>query len=765
MDLDALRFANFALLDEAITDWTTLVGNLEDLAEAARKGLSGAADKAHWAGVNATVSREFISKTTDEFGDAHTEATSVRNILRDTRDELKDHHRKLNEAIDRGLKKNLTVVSTAGSGFTVTMNIHPDRAAKGTTVPEHDASDVTALRDEVQKILDAATESDRSANTVLQALVDQSRLGFSDAEYADRDTAAHAIKEADELAKLAKKDPEDLTVAEFDKLSRGLKKYANDDLFSEEFATKLGARGTLDFWSGLNAPQENPELMRERRDKFDDLQKSLSLTLANATQSDTGAMTEWKRQIVDLGDKPLARSGGFPLGFQVMSNLMRWGDYDDQFLNDYGTKLFETDKKFTDDGKHTAWHRIGQNPFLNRTKSDGGWDPMTGFLEALGHNPDASTEFFAQPDDTKGMVDKDSEVNGNLKYLTERHWLMDPPLEGGNGKVVAGRDAFGHALEAATTGYAYDATAMSDKDHPMVPGGGDRRTAATAGVMEQVVRLFGSEDGPKMLHEQPELADSLGKMGGAYIDDIDYSLSGIGDHAEDSGDFPAKYAGRANFGNQGAIDFLSVLGQNETSHATVTAAQHLYTLSLLDANPPTNGVNLDHGRDALAMEAEARGILDNSRVQQAETTYGADAEEANKSLGRSADWGKLAAGAIVGGGIATIPLPGSTAAALVIAPLAADTAGEALNTFIGQQVDKSVDDAEDDPREKAQLTSQKFYDKGVNDLGSSFDAYLKNHPEAARTVDHENWKEDIKAGYLGTGSHQNEYRGRPAYKD
>ncbi|MFE2519825.1 hypothetical protein [Streptomyces mirabilis] len=53
MDLDTLRFGNFASLGTAIDDWTRVVGNLETLEKNAREGLKGLADKANWAGVNA----------------------------------------------------------------------------------------------------------------------------------------------------------------------------------------------------------------------------------------------------------------------------------------------------------------------------------------------------------------------------------------------------------------------------------------------------------------------------------------------------------------------------------------------------------------------------------------------------------------------------------------------------------------------------------------------------------------------------------------
>lgn len=323
---------------------------------------------------------------------------------------------------------------------------------------------------------------------------------------------------------------------------------------------------------------------------------------------------------------------------------------------------------------------------------------------------------------------------------------------------MAGRDSLGHALEAATIGYPYDADAKAMR-------AGDHRTAATAGVMEQVAYLYGSKDGPDMLHAQPELADSLGKMGGAYIDDLDYNLSGVGESAMDSDTFPPKYPGRAHFTNEGAINFLSVLGQDENSHRAVTAAQHLYALSALDAYPPTTEANIGHAHDVLTTEAQARGILDNSRVQQAEATYKAGSEEANKSLGRSADWIKLGAGAVVGGGIAAIPLPGSTAAALVVAPLAADTVGEAVNTFIGHQVDKGVDAAEKDPTQQAQVTSSEFYKKGVNQLGSEYASYIEDSSKAKEIGNQQDWNEDINNAYYGTGSQENDYRGLAPHKD
>ncbi|GFN04267.1 hypothetical protein Smic_28230 [Streptomyces microflavus] len=162
---------------------------------------------------------------------------------------------------------------------------------------------------------------------------------------------------------------------------------------------------------------------------------------------------------------------------------------------------------------------------------------------------------------------------------------------------------------------------------------------------------------------------------------------------------------------------------------------------------------------------EARGILDHSRVQQAETTFKDEAEQQNKSLGRSGDWVKLGAGVVVGGGIAAIPVPGSTAAALVVAPLAADTVGNAVNTFIGHEIDKGIDKAEKDPAEQAQLTSQQFYGQGIQQQADAYMAYIEGNPQLKQDTNLRNWPQDIEHSYFGTGSQQNDYRGRPAYKD
>ncbi|MEU9761120.1 hypothetical protein AB0D98_15475 [Streptomyces sp. NPDC047987] len=130
----------------------------------------------------------------------------------------------------------------------------------------------------------------------------------------------------------------------------------------------------------------------------------------------------------------------------------------------------------------------------------------------------------------------------------------------------------------------------------------------------------------------------------------------------------------------------------------------------------------------------------------------------------SETWVKLGAGVVVGGGIAAIPLPGSTAAALVVAPVAADKVGDMVNTFIGHEVDKSIDKSEQDATEKSQMTSQKFYQKGAEELGAIYTTYGEKNPKWENSEDSE-WARDIESSYINTGSNQNDFRGRAPYKD
>lgn len=680
MDLEALRSANFSPLDDAISDWSKMVDNLDRMEEAAGKGLKTAANKANWAGVNATVSKEFIGKTAEEFTDAHLQAKSIRDILRDTRDELKDYQRKLKTAIKNGQDKNLQVTTT-GSGFTVRADSSPDGTAGGKTASEPSKGDVNALRDEIQEILNKATESDSTASTVLQAIADQSAVGFSGVDYSDRDEAADAIKKADELSKLAKKDPEDLSTAEFDRLNAGFKDFADDELFSQRFATNLGAKGTLEFWAGINDPNANPELNHARHDRFDDLQKNLSLTLATATQSDAIGMTEWSSKVVDLGNQPVRGSGG-PLGFQVMSNLMRSGDFDDRFLHSYGTKLMETEKELTGNGEGGAWRRTSSDPHLNRTGSDTGWDPMTGFMKGLSNNPDAATDFFNDRFISKN--DENNPFNGqnksNFQYLfEEREWPTDFDSQGEPSDT--GRNNLALALEAATTGHpAGELPTVSAPAH----------NEDQAKLMEDIVTSIGEDN--KRLTDHGFMSDSMGQITAEYLPDINRSITDVSDENVNIPKLFPISGTAATMEHADVTRFLVSVGQNPEGNATIEIGQKNYMANLMDyhLNPdlPSDQQYLHSAEKSVTevarRSAEIGGTLAIGRQEAILGDAGASGDAFENSISQKKNFWSGAVGTGIGVGVGV---------AFVASPIAGAAAGGAAGTVSSMVLEQLFKDA------------------------------------------------------------------------
>ncbi|MGW8064368.1 hypothetical protein ACVV2G_19355 [Streptomyces ziwulingensis] len=769
MRLDTLRDADFKLLDDAVKDWSTLVRNLATLKKDAEDNLHKGANKAEWAGVNATVSKEFIGKTAGEFADAHAQADTIHKILRDTMGELKGYHRQLVEAIDGGRKKSLKVTGHEG-GFTVTTDVPPE--ARGTMDQDNEAA-ITALRDEIQGILNKATESDNSAKTVLQAIADQSKLGFSDAGYQDRDTAADAIKQADALAALAKKNPDDLSVKDFDRLNAGLRKYSGDMLFAERFATATGPEKTLEFWAGIADPQRgNWDLDRERREQFDDLQRSLGLTLANATQSDSSAMADWKRTMVDIGDKPLYGNHSGPMGFQVMSNLMRTGDYDDRFLTDYGTKLMATERQLTGNGErpNMAWRQGPVNSLLNRIGDDSGSDPLTGYLKGLSNSPDAATDFFNEQFVSKGDPDnpfeRDPDGNGknekvslsNFQYLfEERDWPQESDSKGND--LHTGQNNLALALEAATTG------------HPA----GEMPTEDTPAHNEGQTKLFESlvasvSDDSERLTGRSYMSDSIGQIASEYLPDINRAASDVNPHP-DTGDVDAQQAWKrienlypvsgsfAEMNHRDVSKFLFAVGQNPEGYAAVEVGQKSYMSHLMDyhLNPDLpESRRPDHDQ-----ELTVRAIAGHSGEVSGTIAMGRNEAVVSGAVSSDSDydhsvaqWKNVISGTVgLGVGVGT---------SFIASPAVGAGVGAAAGTVTSVTLEQMFKDAEGNAKDGAGPKMGEHWENGQD----SNMAYTRRAAsEAARAHSHPHpgdvatWAENESSkGYLSAG----DYMGRVA---
>ncbi|MFE2635634.1 hypothetical protein ACFXKF_12725 [Streptomyces scopuliridis] len=694
MDFEALHSANFKLLDDVVDDWTKMLGKLADLKTDAKDGLHGKANKANWAGVNATVSREFIGKTAGEFGDAHAQAESIRNILRDTQGELKTQQRLLKEAVERGRNNHMSVRPT-GSGFTVTPN--PDPA------PANGQKDVDALRDELEGILRTATEIDSTASTSLKALVDLTDYGFSGQKYADRDSAANAIKEAENLARIAKKNPEDLTVKEFDALNAGLKKYSGDELFTERFAEQLGPKGTLEFWTGITDPNQNREVYSARHEQLGDLQKNLSLTLATATQADTPEMQRWKWEMTDLGSQPVHKNSTTQ-GFQVMSNLMRWGNFDDQFLKSYGSELMETEKAATSNGRHgaTVWTHMGPEPNLNRTGEDSGSDPVIGYLKALSNSPDAATDFFNDPflskdEDHDFKTEKGAKESlSNFDYLfEERNW--PPEMDENRDDSISGRNNLALALEAATTGHP--AGELPTADTPP-------HNAEQAGLMKSIVESISADN--ERLTKYGFMSDSMGQIASEYLPDINRAMTDDDDKDTDRL-FPL-VGSQAEMEHRDVTRFLFTVGQNEEGYAAVEVSQKAYMANLMDYHlNPDLPEDLRYSKDpqfVVEQIAHGSGEVSGTLAQARAEAVAGEAEEKDKAYEHSVAQWKNGISGVVGTGV-------GVGTSFIASPVGGAAAGGAAGTVTSVVLEELFKDAEGKAKDEAGPVMGEHWESGL----------------------------------------------------
>ncbi|MEW2633925.1 hypothetical protein AB0903_20280 [Streptomyces sp. NPDC048389] len=650
MHLDALRHGNFSLLNTAISDWGKVVKNLKELEKRARDDMKAKADRANWAGVNATVSREFISKSAGEFSDAVTQATSIHNILKDTHDELVDYRDKLKQALDDGFEKDrLSVYGEVGGTFRIIAAVHPE--------PPGTEEKATALRDRIQVLLNQATTSDSTAARALRAIAEQADYGFSGAKHADRDSAADALKKADAMAKLAK-DAKKMSPEELAEFQRTMAKYKNDELFAAQFAAELGGKETLQFWNDL--AEIHAGARGEELKQLQSIQKDLSMTLATATLSDADGMQDWKKKVLDEATTAFRANPSDPmrphgaLGYQVMSSLMHHGKYDAEFLDAYGKKLLKMDMAPAGSvgmGTNDLW-KSGNVTDLVFGRDDGR-DPLIGYMKALSHNPEAALETF---DDKKVF----------------EHMLESTRYTDRDGSVA-------HALEAAVTGYGDGEKTTDIRPH-------SREQVA---LMQQVMHAVAQpETGADLVNKAT--GESFGDMAAAYMPEISLSVSGKG----------AESIFWTNSQDPDGLDkldvtrFLYETARDPVGRAAIIVGESVYTGSSLEAHIARPEMFDGKTEDAVKAIARNAGIIEGivgHSVADAKIAGDLEAEkDANTALKTKGDVVKsiLAAGV----GVGTVALVGT-------APAVAATAAAASGFFggiAGMSVDRLIDAQEID---------------------------------------------------------------------
>ncbi|MFJ6442972.1 DUF6571 family protein [Streptomyces sp. NPDC091649] len=636
MTAQELTDLRLGTLDTAVADWETMAKRLKTLSTGDGGGVNAKrleteAKAADWQGLNATVTKEFVTKTAIEFQDVAGQATSVLGILRDAGAAFKKHKADLRTVIDDVAKQNIYINAKGGAVASV-----PSGAAAGTG-DIHNPSDeelaVAARR--VKRVLWEASETDRIAARALRALAKNKHDFTGDGpgglkEADDRQGRA----DADYWAKRVKEsDPGEWSDKDVERFNETLIDQRDNPGFSERFATTLGADGTLQFWRDLAAPPGGA-VEGERAKVLAQVQDNLSMTLANASHSDSPAMETWKRDVIAAGDRPftIQTLPMGPSGFQVMSSLMGKGKFDDEFLNDYGTALVKHEREFPGD-PDVAWRDTAN---LNYPPTDEPNDPFAGFMEGLGHNPEASLEFFNDSIEAGG---KDLD---NWDYLVAkgddaREWPV-----GENGKPL-GHDALGHALESATIGTPHDSDATPPK-----------HSAGSAELVNRIVAEFGENPGRL---DGSAMNDSLGNISAEYMRDVQDAVGGRIEVKTYGSNADLEY-----LADQGQLArFLGAVGKDPDAYGAIVASQQAVSTELINdafhQRDSYGDVLPEELSNRIAPGAEIVGIMADSRTQAVYDDKIASDAEFNKGIETADKW----AGRAIDTGLSRFPVAGDAA--------------------------------------------------------------------------------------------------------
>ncbi|MCF3182063.1 hypothetical protein IPZ70_19250 [Streptomyces polychromogenes] len=745
-------------LAAAVRDWQAMAVKLEELAEAARNGMKAKADKAEWSGVTAGVARPFVVKTAKEFEDAAKEAKGIHQALVQGHDTFRSSRERLRKIAEEEAPAAGFRVDAKGKVEALPLATDADRDAA-----RHDPDYQESLRinrplwqAKVDAAIDSCDDVDQSLARLLNANLAEDH-NFSAPKYANL-TAEQAGRATD----LARKG-RNLSHAELTELNELLADNAKVPEFSTTFYGNLGPKGALQFFGTMATDTYAYGKLDEQRLKdVQELQKNLGFNLATATRTTTEPHLpdSYAAELRKLGTQPipLARyDQNPPYGYQLLGGIMRYGNYDPKFLvpiAEHATQIHARNPDFF--GQTRQLNGYGKN-MLNPSGINGaGYDPVVSFLEALGHSPEASAQFFdperephaynsdgtlrSGPADL-GKDAKGSPVRHYLDFFANEKYHATIDMEGMNpddldkaAKYMP--DALGHALEAATLGHAWD------DPEPVL-----KRDATSARVMEQVVSTYGGNAG--LLRNQNSLSDSLGRMGAGYIADLNHGLNDNGPQSV----FAGVAAGYAEFGQEDARRFLSSLGQHPDSYRVLSQAESVFQASMLESQVGPDGrLNQSGLMESVRTGGEFQGILDESRGKQITADAEKWSKDYDKALEKRSGWVEFGTTAAIAAGVAFLPATAMAAgAAAVVVPLAVDTGSGALEQIVGGVAkDWSEDEAE---RQKDQRDGKAYEDKaavyrhGEQMAQSPVRHFLLHHPPGPEDPINEILKQSSMTGY------------------
>ncbi|MFF3153949.1 DUF6571 family protein [Streptomyces sp. NPDC057910] len=661
-------------LKTAVDDWSETATRLAKLAREAHDGMRAHADRASWAGVNAGVTRAFITRTAKEFDDAAKEASGVHGVLLDGYGAFKKARDELRAIVDEAGRKGF-VIDASGT-VAARHPLQDDAAAR------HDPEYPQALQQQ-NSALEAWQQRVRSAVGTCAEADEALRLALAENVTDAHDFSAPkftglADEEAARAADLARKVTGDGGTARNPEALKALQEllddHRGDSAFSTAFYRRMGAEGTLDFYARLSldatalGPAGADRLASVHRIQ-DDLGPMLGLATSPRTPGHLDA--SWTLALMRAGRKPID-VGGFAgvttrvYGYQALGALLRHGTYDREFLLPVARDMVGFEHQHPKVFQQGMPYDTARAFNLDR-EGGRGFDPLTGLMTALSNNPQVASEFFDEPvrEDTDGngivttddgpVTVKDDEGKssslGMVAYLLDKSpsddWYDTAP---GAGDTTPFQSALGNALEAAVTGRT------PGTDAPPV-----EHTAMMSHVMEQVVEKIGSD--PSLLKEADDgtpgrlagLSGHFGDMAAEYMPDLQAA-------AEDGAQQAKPFGVLAKFERGQLAQFLGVVAQDPGAYGAIASAQQAYTTLLVRdvfAHPENHGHDIGEAvRNAVHPGGQLAGMMAEARVAAVYEKQSADDEEFNKAIEEKSTWANRIIDSVGGKYIELLPIGG-----------------------------------------------------------------------------------------------------------
>ncbi|MEV7427085.1 hypothetical protein [Streptomyces sp. NPDC091212] len=176
-------------LKSAYDDWSEVVKRLKKLAEEAQD-MGTYAQGTRWKGENATITKPFVVRISQEFQDAATEAESVRNVLREAYREIKAAKSELTELYENPPRG----INISRDGL-LRSAIYSAPEGEGATDTGPTEAEVNTLLKRIEAILNRAAEADEACAWALGNMAKETHE-FSSTYYGSLKDAGATARQA-----------------------------------------------------------------------------------------------------------------------------------------------------------------------------------------------------------------------------------------------------------------------------------------------------------------------------------------------------------------------------------------------------------------------------------------------------------------------------------------------------------------------------------------------------------------------------------------